>query len=362
MKQPSTDKPRSKLEQLRSRTELAVARSLFGLPTPWQSYIARGPTLQLDGQHLHPDMQLLLATMRWRGGHPSLAAETVELARANLREAATRFADAPEVFAVRNFTIGTPAGRLRVRHYAPNGTRAGTQPLKPLVVFLHGGGFALGDLDTHDLPCRLLCRSAGAHILSVEYRLAPEHPFPAALDDGLAAVRWASEHAEELGADPTRLAVAGDSAGGALSAVIARQCAEQAGPALRAQLLIYPCTDLLEERPSRQLFGNGLLLTRTDIAWFNSMYARNIGLGDPRVSPLRAASLSGSCPAVVVTCGFDPLRDEGEAYALALRDAGNHVVSWREPGLLHGFIHCAGVSRHCRDVVKRMGSELATLL
>jgi acetyl esterase len=302
-------------------------------------------------------MQLLLATMRWRGRHACLAAATVELARADMREGTTRFADEPEVFAVRNFTIATPAGHLRVRHYVPDGSRT-----RPLVVFLHGGGFALGDLDTHDLPCRLLCRSAGAHILSVDYRLAPEHPFPAAIEDSRAALRWASEHAEELGADPTRLAIAGDSAGGALSAVIARECADGNGPALRAQLLIYPCTDMLEEHPSRQRFGDGLLLTATDIAWFNSMYLRDVERGDPRVSPLRAATLSSSPPAIVVTAGFDPLRDEGEAYATALRQAGNQVVSWREAGLLHGFIHVAGVSRHCREVVKRMGSELAALL
>jgi acetyl esterase len=353
----ATDITPSKLNQLRSRAELAVARSLFGLPSAWQSYITGAVPTEVDGQRMHPDMQLLLATVRWRGGHASLAAQTVELARTNMLEATTRFADAPPVFAVRNFTIPAPAGHLRVRHYVPDGTRD-----RALVVYLHGGGFALGDLNTHDLPCRLLCRSANANILSVEYRLAPEHPYPAAVDDAHAAVSWAREHAAKLGADPARIAVAGDSAGGALSAVIARECAERAGPALRAQLLIYPCTDLLGERPSRQLFGEGLLLTRTDIAWFNSMYVRGVSLGDPRVSPLRAASLSGTCPAIVVTAGFDPLRDEGEAYAVALRGAGVHVLSWREPGLLHGFIHCAGVSRYCREVVKRMGAELAALL
>lgn len=350
----------ARAQQFRARAELAVARRLFALPSPWQQRINGGkPPLEADGQVLHPDMQLVLTAMRLRQGDIALAAETVAKARANMREGSTRYADAPPVSAVRNFAIETPAGPLRVRHYAP----FSAEPA-PLLVFLHGGGFALGDLDTHDLPCRLLCRSGHVHVLSVDYRLAPEHPCPAGLEDGHAALRWASENAASLGADPTRIAIGGDSAGGNMATVIAREVAQLGGPTLRAQLLIYPCTDMVDRARSRDLFASGVMLTRGDMDWFDALYTSQSELdhGDPRISPLRAADLSGQCPAIVVTAGFDPLRDEGEAYAEALRKAGSQVVAWREPGLMHGFINCAGISRECRRVVKRMGSELGALL
>jgi acetyl esterase/lipase len=294
--------------------------------------------------------------MRWRGTR-SLTAPDVRVARANMHEGSTRYADAPQVGAVRDFEIETAAGPLRVRHYSP----VGVGP-DPLLVFFHGGGFSLGDIETHDLPCRLLVRSARAHVLSVDYRLAPEHPFPAALDDAQAAVRWAIEHAAKLGADPQRVAVGGDSAGGNLATVIAHDFARDGGPSLRAQLLIYPPTDLAGEFPSRKLFGEGLVLTRRDADWFDAQYMQNVTAAEPRVSPLRAADLSGLCPALVVTAGFDALRDEGEAYAGALRRAGNHVVSWRERGLLHGFVNYAGISRESRAAVKRIGNALSELL
>lgn len=344
-------------QEFRARAELAVARRLFDLPKPWSQRISGRPLLELDGQVLHPDMQLLLTAMRWRQGSTSLAAENVDVARANMREGAVRYADKPAVSAVRDFSIAGPAGPIPVRHYAPF-----TATAAPLLVFLHGGGFALGDLDTHDMPCRLLCRSAGVHVLSVDYRLAPEHPCPAGLEDAHAALRWASENAVSLGADPRRIAIGGDSAGGNMSTVIAREVLEQNGPKLSAQLLIYPCTDMVERSPSRELFATGVVLTRTDMDWFDALYTTQVPHEDPRVSPLLAADLSGQCPAIVVTAGFDPLRDEGEAYADALRAAGSQVVSWREPGLMHGFINYAGISRECRRVVKRLGSELAALL
>jgi acetyl esterase len=345
--------PKWNAEELYARAEFAIARGLFNLPSSWQVRISGRPALALDGQQLHPDMQLLLATLRWRGQEPSLSAARVEIARANMREATTRFADAPAVGAVRNFTIPGPGGRLRVRHYAP----VGSAPA-PLLVYLHGGGFALGDLDTHDLPCRLLCRHADTHVLSIDYRLAPEHPYPAALEDGHAALRWAAEHAAELGADPQRLAIGGDSAGANLSTVIARD----GGPRLQAQLLIYPCTDMLGQWPSRKLFADGMILTSRDMDWFNMLYVQDMPRDEPRISPLRAADLARLPQALLVTAGFDPLRDEGEAYAGALRRAGNHVISWRERGLLHGYVNYAGLSRESRSAVKRIGSALSELL
>lgn len=348
--------PRSKTEELLARAELAIARGLFNLPTTWKLRISGRPPLEIDGAALHPDMQLLLATQRWRGVG-TLWAPEVRVARANMREGATRYADAPPVASVENLEIPGPAGPLRARHYVPAG--AGRAPL---LVYFHGGGFTLGDLDTHDMPCRLLARSAHAQVLSIDYRLAPEHPYPAALDDGHSALRWARDHAAELGADPQRIALGGDSAGGNMSTVIAIDCAHRGGPALRAQLMIYPPTDMAGTSPSRQLFGEGLALTRRDTDWFNEQYLQNVSADDPRVSPLRAKDLSGLPPALIVTAGFDALRDEGEAYAGALRRAGNHVVSWRERGLLHGFVNYAGVSREARAAVERIGHALGELL
>jgi acetyl esterase len=221
-------------------------------------------------------------------------------------------------------------------------------------VFFHGGGFMYGDLDTHDGVCRLLCRHAGAHLLAIDYRLAPEHPFPAAVEDARAALRWASAHAQELGADPSRLGVAGDSAGGNLAAVASQLAARDGGPAPLLQLLIYPATDCTRRRRSRQLFGEGLFLTETHMDWFEASYLGSVGDAkghDPRASPLLARDLSGLATALVVTAGLDPLRDEGEDYADALRAAGTPVVLRRFPGFIHGFIGAAGISRACRDAV-----------
>jgi acetyl esterase/lipase len=191
-------------------------------------------------------------------------------------------------------------------------------------------------------------------VLAVDYRLAPEHPFPAAVEDARAALRWAIEHAGELGADAARVGVGGDSAGGNLAAVTSQLAARDGGPAPTLQLLIYPVVDLTRQTGrSRELFGEGFLLTTSEIDWFDDNY---LGTGreaarDPRVSPLYAEDLSGLAPAIVATAAFDPLRDEAEAYAAALREAGTGVVLRRFPGFIHAFINLTGVSAGCRDAV-----------
>jgi len=352
--------PKSTAHQILSWVQRSVARRLFNLPTSVQARLLGGLAPEVDGQRLHPDMQLLLTTFRLRAGQVSLSASDIPTARTTMFEHATSYADAPTVGSVRDFTIDTNAGPLRMRHYAPD-TSLGRGPL-PLLVFLHGGGFVLCDLDTHDLPCRLLCRSASVHVLSVQYRLAPEYPFPAAIEDTLAALSFASEQAQTLGADPNRIAIGGDSAGGCLAAVAAHAFAHGKLPALKAQVLIYPATDHVGTWRSRELFKEGYLLTAQDIAWFTRLYADRVPLDDPRLSPLRTPDLREQCPAIVITAGFDPLRDEGEAYAQALREAGNVVVNWREPSLIHGFINFAGFSRESRRATKRIGEELRALL
>jgi acetyl esterase len=231
-----------------------------------------------------------------------------------------------------------------------------------LLVFFHGGGFILGDIETHDEPCRLLCRDAGVHVLSVAYRLAPEHPFPAAIEDGEVAFRWAVENAASLGADPSRVGVGGDSAGGNIAAVVTALAAKNPrSPAF--QLLIYPVTDRSAPRPSFEYFAKGFLLERADVEWFDRAYIgeqRELQR-DVRISPLLAET-PPSVPTVVVTGGFDPLRDEGEAYAAWLEKHGTPVQFVRFAGLIHGFINMTSVSRAAAEAVRETAALLRRTL
>ena len=190
-------------------------------------------------------------------------------------------------------------------------------------------------------------------MLAVDYRLAPEHPFPAAVDDARTALRWAVAHAADLGADPRRIGVGGDSAGGNLAAVVSQLAGRDGGPPPVLQLLIYPATDFTRRGRSRELFGEGFLLTNSEMDWFETNYLgpERTHARDPRASPLLAEDMSGLAPAFVVTAAFDPLRDEGEEYAAALRDAGTPVTLRRFPGFIHAFVAAAGVSRTARDAV-----------
>jgi acetyl esterase len=343
---------------LRQTLEIALARTVFNLPPAWLVRLSGRDAIELDGQRLHPEMQLILASRRWSGAPPSLRAAEIGAARKAMLFGCTRYADAPKVGRVREHTIEGPAGgRIRMRHYAPTSNTA-----RPLLLFFHGGGFALGDLDSHDLPCRLMCREADLHVLSVDYRLAPEHPFPAAHEDAYAALQWARANAPGFGADAARIAVGGDSAGGNLAAVLAQRIARSNEPPLAAQVLVYPVVDRINPRASHELFAEGFMLEREDMRWFDDMYAPAPLRSDPRVSPALAPDLSCLPPAIVVTAGFDPLRDEGEAYVEALRAAGSKVTAWREPGFLHGFMNCAGVSRASRRSVKRIAAELRAFL
>jgi acetyl esterase len=210
---------------------------------------------------------------------------------------------------------------------------------------LPGGGWVIGDLDTHDTACRHLAREAEAGVLSIAYRLAPELRFPAAVDDALAAFHWAAANAGGLGFDPARVAVAGDSAGGNLAAVVAQLAGRDGGPRPAAQFLAYPVTDLSTKHASYRLFAEGFLLTERDMDWFRAHYVPDAATAlDPRASPLLAPDLHGLPPAVVLTCGFDVLRDEGEAYARRLEQAGVRVALRRNAGLIHGFCNAVSVS------------------
>ena len=319
-----------------------LARVLDALPRSVASRIG-GHDLDVDGQVLDPHLALILALERRLHGADREAA--VDERRAGMRKASAIAAGAPiAVGGVRDLEVDGAEGSLHARHYAP-----AEPPGKPLLVFFHGGGWVVGDLDTHDQPCRLLTRYADVHVLAIDYRLAPEHPFPAPVDDAVAAWEWAVKHADDLGADATRIAVGGDSAGGNLAAVVAQHARDTGTTAPVAQLLLYPGTDASRDRPSKNLFAEGYFLTRVQMDWYWDTYSEGRDRTDPRLSPLCADSLEGLAPALVTTAAFDPLRDEGEAYAAALREAGVPTVLRRAPGLVHGYFSMTGVHRPSLD-------------
>ena len=266
------------------------------------------------------------------------------------------------VGSVEDSAIAGPGGDLRIRTYRPEAEGA-----VPTLLFFHGGGFVIGDLDTQDDHARLLCRDVGAVVVSVDYRLAPEHPFPRGLDDCLAATRWASAHIATLGGDPRRLAVSGDSAGGNLAAAVALASSSNGGPRLAAQLLLYPAVDMRDDDdgryPSRVANASGPILTLDAMEWFASQYlADTARAGDPRASVVLAADLAGLPPAVVATAEYDPLRDEGEAYATRLAAAGVRVVVRRYPGMVHGFFGWGPWSAGAAEAIADICSAFRALL
>jgi len=238
----------------------------------------------------------------------------------------------------RDQAIPGPAGPLPTRLFLPREAASG--PL-PVLAFFHGGGWCIGDLETHDPVCRQLAHEAHAAVLSVEYRLAPERRFPAAVDDCFAALRFLAASGESLGLDHRRIAVGGDSAGGNLAAVAAL-LARDAGIALKAQVLIYPATDFTQYRPSHDDYAEGFLLTRESIAWFGGNYLDDAQRGDWRASPILARDLRGLPPAIVICGECDPLRDESRDYAAKLREAGNEATFHLYPGMIHGFCTMGG--------------------
>lgn len=323
----------------RRAERLLGAATHIGLKvTPWlpagvKWLMAGGRSVSIDGNTLDRTLQVMLSGQRSMGIGGLMDAE-VSTSRVRMQQMCQSLGGGPMNVAVRDLTLPGPAGAIRARHYRPAGS--GTAPL---LVFYHGGGFVLGSLDTHDALCRLTCRDAGIPVLSIDYRLAPEHPAPAAVDDAFAAFRWAHEHAADLGGMPGHVAVGGDSAGGNLAAVVAQLARDAGGPAPVLQWLLYPITDATAQTRSRTLFGDGFLLTRHDIDRFAELYMGGSGLqpSDPRLSPLLAADLAGLAPALIATAGFDPLRDEGEQYAAALRAAGTTVDLRGMGSLCHGF-------------------------
>ncbi|WP_309111352.1 alpha/beta hydrolase [Saccharothrix sp.] len=287
---------------------------------------------------------------------PPLYTLTVEQARAADLAAVRAGAGAGEpVRHVVDRHVPGPGGDLPVRVYRPTDD---TGPL-PTLVYLFGGGWALGSVETSDGICRSLANAVPCQVITVGYRLAPEHRFPAAVHDSYAAVAWLAEHADEFGLDPGRLAVAGDSAGGNLAAAVTLLARERGGPSLAAQVLVYPNTDYRADTQSLRDSDDPALFNRHSVAWYWSHYLADPADGlDPLASPLRADDLSGLPPALVVTAEHDPLRDEGEEYARRLASSGVDVVSTRYPGMAHGFFAMTDVL----DAARRAHAEVAAYL
>ncbi|MGB3811248.1 MAG: alpha/beta hydrolase [Parvibaculum sp.] len=256
-------------------------------------------------------------------------------------------------------TIPGPAGEIPVRIYTP--VAAGGDAL-PVLVYFHGGGWVIGDLETHDALCRSFANEAGCKVVAVDYRLAPEHRFPAAADDSFAAVKWVEANAAEIGVDATRIAVAGDSAGGNLAAVVSQLARDAKGPQIAFQLLIYPVTDTNTDTASYRDNATGYFLERDGMNWFFDHYLGDGDRNDPRIAPLKAASLAGLPRAYVITAGFDPLRDEGRAYADALKAAGVPTEHVNYEGMIHGFFNLRGAFDVARDAVKSAAKALKEAL
>lgn len=346
------------MSAVRTAVESAVLKALLGLPQRVQRLFLRRPVV-LDEQVLAEEMQLLLLLHRI-AREPSMGELAVESGRDRLREQAKIVSGGQTIGAVRDLEVDGAEGPLPARLYVPT-SRLGDDAV-PTLLFLHGGGWVHGDVDSHDGACRHLAEHSGVQVLAVGYRLAPEHPFPAAADDAVAAYGWLAKHADVVNADPERLAVGGDSAGGNLSALVALTAARDNLP-LAFQLLVYPATDFTRETRSRQLFADGFFLTAEAIEHYTQWYLQDAAKDDPRASVLLADIPADTAPALVVTAGFDPLRDEGEAYAGRLADAGVPVEMIRYEGMIHGFFNMVSCGRtapaHNREIARRLRAALA---
>ena len=306
---------------------------------------------------VHPQVKLLLDGMAQVGGPPFNEMAPVE-ARALFKNLSAL--DQPEeVTRVDDRIVPGADNDVPVRVYTPADAVGGDAPL---LIWLHGGGWVIGDLDTTDATARALANRSGAVVVSVDYRLAPEHTAPAALEDALAALTWSVENAELLGVNAAKVAVGGDSAGGNLAAALCLRVRDEFGPDIDFQLLVYPVVDCTLSHPSIEENAEGYFLTKDAMVWFTGHYLGGLDPKDPSVSPLYANTLAGLPPALVITAEFDPLRDEGEAYAAALRDAGVAVEAVRYEGQIHGFMGMAALIDDGKHAIDLAGAALRTAL
>jgi acetyl esterase len=306
---------------------------------------------------LRPEIRALLERQA-SSGRPPLERQSVAQARAfHLEDAPALNGPPVAVAAVADRTVPGPAGALPVRVYTPQGS-----PPFPIVVFFHGGGWVVGTLDTYDPLCRALAAATSAVVVSVGYRLAPEHRWPAAVEDAYAATLWASRNAAALGGAQHRLAVAGDSAGGNLAAVVALGARDRGGPAIAFQLLVYPVLDVAGDTDSFRAYADGYHLTAAGMRWYWGHYLGGADGLAPDASPLRAAFVGGLPPALVIGAEYDILRDEGEAYAARLAQAGVEARASRHAGVVHGFFRWRAVTGAAEDALQEAAAALRSAL
>jgi acetyl esterase len=306
-------------------------------------------------EKLYPEVRALLEHLEAQGGPALESLSPAEARREAVESLKPWQGEREEVAHTEDLQIAGPEGSIPIRVYTP-GERG---PL-PCLVYFHGGGWVLCDLETHDTTCRALARKAGAVVVAVDYRLAPEHRFPAAVVDCCAATRWVAANAERLGVDPRRIAVGGDSAGGNLATVISLKFRDDDGPALALQVLVYPVTNLASfDTPSYQEFAEGYYLTRAEMEWFRGHYLGSPEDGlNPDASPLLATDLRGLPPALVITAECDTLRDEGEAYARRLAEVGVEVTCTRYAGMIHPFFSLPGAISGGRRAVEQFAAAV----
>jgi len=310
---------------------------------------------------LHPQAKALLRLIEEKGVPPTHTLTPAQ-ARAFYRERRTfTQPDPPEVGSVQDLQAPGPAGPITVRSYRPAGSSAAD--VLPVLVYYHGGGWVIGDLDTHDVLCRQLCNLSGCAVVSVDYRMAPEHRFPLAVDDAMAATRWVRAQAQALKVDASRLAVGGDSAGGNLAAVVALAARDEGDLPIAFQLLIYPATDQRRGAPSHAANGQGYLLTKETMDYFHDHYIPDARQDlDWRASPLLHANHAKLPPAFVLTAGYDPLRDEGLQYAQKLSEAGNRAALVNFERQIHGFILMGRVLDEANVAVQLCAAQLRQAL
>jgi acetyl esterase len=345
--------------------ESLLFRSAMNLPPALQRVLVRRPIV-LDGQVLSTETQLMLELQRIARVPaveelPLGPDQSLEQRRRELVHQATLAGGRQTVGAIRELVVDGAEGDLPARLYTPS-SRLGADPV-PTLLFLHGGGWVYGDLESHDAACRFLAEHSGVQVLAVDYRLAPEHPLPAAVEDARAAHRWLVKNTDRVNADPDRLAVGGDSAGGNLAALVALAAAEEGLP-LKAQLLVYPATDFSEKSRSRELFREGFFLSDRFMVQCEDWY---LPQGHDRTDPAASVLLTdplpaGIAPAHVITAGFDPLRDEGEAYAARLAEHGVDVTHKRYSSMIHGFFNLVGAGREARHYNVEIAGVLASML
>jgi acetyl esterase len=309
---------------------------------------------------LDPDAAAVFKAFQEAGRPPYETVSPTEARELYLRGRVVTNPEPPELKSVEPLAIPSPAGSIPARVYTPKAPRL-SNGLAPALVFFHGGGWVIGDLDSHDVVCRKLADEGRLIVISVDYRLAPEHKFPAAVDDAIAATKWIADNAKQLGIDASRLSVGGDSAGGNLAAVVAIAARDGNGPAIAGQVLIYPATDFAMTHASHREPETSILLTHSVIKWFRDHYLGSADGHDWRASPARANTLVGLPPAYVLTAGADPLRDEGDEYAQRLKQAGVAVTYKHFPGQFHGFFTMGKLLQQANVAASEIGVWLKAL-